>query len=90
MGLKKKNGLTIVLFTSDLNSVINSDYLYLLEDFKIKVGGKPLELLCDDQIFYQSNLEVPFMSDLSTKLKMYDLIDNLYLNMEELVDKIWK
>lgn len=90
MGLKNKNTLTIVHFTSDLKDVVNSDYLYLLEDFNIKVGGKPLELLCDDQIFYQSNLEVPFMIDLSTKLKMYGLIDNLYLDMEELVDKIWK
>lgn len=90
MGLKNKNGLTIVHFTSDLNSVLNCDYLYLLENFKIKVSGKPLELLCDDQMFYQSNLEVPFMIDLSTKLKMYGLIDNLYLDMEELVDKIWK
>jgi len=90
ISLKKKNSLTIVHFTSDLNNVINSDCLYLLENFKIKVSGKPLELLCDDQIFYQSNLEVPFMVDLSTKLKMYGLIDNLYLDMEELVDKIWK
>lgn len=90
IGLKKKNGLTVVYFTSDMNGVINSDCLYLLENFKIKVSGKPLELLCDDQMFYQSNLEVPFMIDLSTKLKMYGLIDNLYLDMEELVDKIWK
>lgn len=90
ISLKEQSGLTIVHFTSDLTNVINSDYLYLLDNFSIKESGNPLELLIDDQLFYQSGLEVPFMIDLSIKLKMYGLIDKVYLNMEELVDNIWK
>ena len=88
--LKNDNKLTIIYFSSKLDDVIKSDYLYLLENFCIKKGGIPLEILGDDQLFYQSGLEIPFMIDLSIKLKMYGLIDNIYLNMEELVDKIWK
>ena len=90
MKLKKNKGLTIIHFTSNMGNVLKSDYLYLLDNFKIKESGRPLKLLSDDKLFYESNLEVPFMVDLSTKLKMYGLIDNLYLDMEELVDKIWK
>lgn len=90
MKLKKNKDLTIVYFTSNMDNVLGSDYLYLLDNFKIIESGRPLTLLSDDKLFYESNLEVPFMVDLSTKLKMYGLIDNLYLDMEELVDKIWK
>jgi len=87
---RKKSDLTIVNFTNNLYNIVNSDKLCLLEKFAVKKIGKPMELLEDDQLFYQSGLEVPFMVDLSIKLKMYNLIDKVYLDMEELVNSIWK
>lgn len=87
---RKKNDLTIVNFTNNLYNIVNSDELCLLEKFAIKKTGKPMELLEDDQLFYQIGLEVPFMIDLSIKLKMYNLIDKVHLDMEELVNNIWK
>lgn len=90
MKLKNNNDLTIVYFTTRLDDIVNCDYLYLLDSFCIKKSGSPLVLLEDDQTFYESGLEVPFMIDLSIKLKMYGLIDKMYLDMEELVDMIWK
>lgn len=86
----KQKGLTIVHFTTNLNEVIKSDCLCLLNDYTIKKSGNPLELLEDDQLFYQCGLEIPFMIDLSVKLKMYNLLDSVCLNMEEVVNKLWK
>ena len=33
---------------------------------------------------------MPFMVDLSIKLKYYNLLDKLIYNMEEMVDTLWK
>ena len=43
----------------------------------------------NDKLFYDHNLEIPFMIDLSIKLKMYNLIDKKYSNMKAMVDDIW-
>lgn len=82
--------ITVINFTKDLNEVINSDNLVLLDKFSIKKMGIPMELLIDDQLFYDCGLEIPFMVDLSIKLKMYNLVDKVYLNMEDMVNEIWK
>ena len=36
-----------------------------------------------------NNLEIPFMVDLSIKLKMYNLIDKEYSSMKAMVDDLW-
>ena len=82
--------ITVINFTKDLNEVINSDNLVLLDKFSVKKIGVPMELLIDDQLFYDCGLEIPFMVDLSIKLKMYNLVDKVYLNMEDMVNEIWK
>lgn len=82
--------LSVINFTKDLNEGIISDFLVLLDKFSVKKSGSPMELLDDDQLFYECGLEVPFMVDLSIKLKMYNLIDKIYLDMEDMVNEIWK
>ena len=87
---KKKNTITIVLSTSDLEDTIYSDYLYILDKGKIVVEGKPLDVLKEDIIINRVGLELPFMVDLSLKLEFYELIDDIELDMEQLVNKLWK
>ena len=35
-------------------------------------------------------IEIPFIVDLSSKLKLYGLIDDIYFDEETLVNDIWK
>ena len=50
----------------------------------------PLDVLKEDNVINKLGLSMPFMLDLSIKLKDYELIDELSLDMEGLVDILWK
>ena len=85
----EKENLTIINFTSSLNSAFSSDKLILLSNFKIIGEYLPSDLYNDDKLFYQNGLEIPFIVDLSVKLKIYGLIDKNYTSIEKMVDDIW-
>lgn len=83
------NGMTIINFSSSLTSAYDSDKFILLDNFKIIGEYTKHDIYKDDKFFYEHDLEIPFMIDLSIKLKMYNLIDKEYLNMKAMVDDIW-
>lgn len=87
---KEKHNLTIVLATNNLEEVLDSDYLYILDKGEIVIEGKPLVVLREDKIISRLGLTMPFMVDLSLKLEAYELIDSIELDMEALVNKLWK
>ena len=43
-----------------------------------------------DTLLNRIGLELPFIIDLSSKLKLYGLIDDLYVDIDKLVFDIWK
>lgn len=87
---QKKEHLTIIMTTSDLNETLHSDYLYILNDGNIVLEGKPVEVLKEDNTLNKLGLNLPFMIDLSVKLMDYDLINEIELDMDMLVNKLWK
>ena len=87
--LKKlvKNGLTVISFTKKLD--LEVDKIILLDNYSVLGEYLPSKVYEDDKLFYSHNIEIPFITDLSIKLKMYDLLDKEYTDMKEMVDKIW-
>ena len=83
------NGMTIINFTSFLDSAYDSDKFILLDDYKIIGEYTKHDIYKDDKFFYEHNLEIPFMIDLSIKLKMYSLVDKEYSSMKAMVDDLW-
>ena len=67
-----------------------SYYLYIIGNKKIILEGKPLEVLEKDNILNKVGLNIPFMADLSVKLKDYDLIDSIILDKDRMVNILWK
>ena len=65
-------------------------YLYILDKGKIALEGKPLDILKEDNIINKIGLKIPFMIDLSVKLQDYDLISEMTLDMNGMVNKLWK
>ena len=82
-------GMTIINFTSSLETAYYSDKLILLDNYQVVGEYTPRDIYKDDKLFYEHNLEIPFIVDLATKLKMYNIIDKEYLSMIEMVDDIW-
>jgi len=81
---------TIIYTTTNLEDTIGLDYLYIISDGKIILEGEPLNTLQKDNIINKIGLRIPFMIDLSVKLKDYNLLSDLELDPEGMVDKLWK
>lgn len=87
---QKEENITIIMTTSDLNETLYSDYLYIINDGSIVLEGTPIEVLKEDNTLNKLGLNLPFMIDLSVKLMDYELIDKIELDMDMLVNKLWK
>jgi energy-coupling factor transport system ATP-binding protein len=88
--LHKDMGLTIITVTHSLEETYESNRMVVISDGKVMVEGPTLEVLKEDRIFNRIGIEVPFMVDLSLKLILYGLIDHVILNMDEMVNALWK
>ncbi len=86
----KKKGITIVFTTNHLEDTLYSDQLYLLEKGKVSLKGTPLEVYQKEEEVSHMGLSLPFFADLSSKLKFYNLLDEIILDEEKLVDTLWK
>ena len=82
--------LTIIMTTSNLNETLFTDYLYIIYNGKVFLEGKPLDILIKDNVLNKIGLQLPFMVDLSVKLQDYNLIEEIELDMNRMVDKLWK
>lgn len=81
--------LTVINFTSNLNNIIDSDRIIILNNFKFIKETTFYEIYDNDKLFYDNGLEIPFIFDVVNKLKMYNLIYKDYTDMKGLVDDIW-
>lgn len=88
--LKSINNLTIILSSNDLELSTLSDKLIILNNGEVVLDGDTFLVLKEDSLLNKVGLEVPFMIDLSTKLKYYSLLDDIELDMNRMVDKLWK
>lgn len=86
----KEKRVTILSFTHNLEEAICSDRLVILNDGKIVVDGAFPYVFSEERVMRKIGLEVPFAIELSQKLMVFGLIDDLELNLERLVSKLWK
>lgn len=87
---QKQEKNTIILATNNLTITMYSDYLYILNNGEIVLEGKPIDILTKDNFINKIGLDLPFMVDLSVKLKDYDLIENIETDIDKMVGKLWK
>lgn len=88
--LNKKEKMTIIMATTNLENVLDTDYIYILSNGGIALEGVPYMVLQDDNIINKLGLDIPFMMDLSVKLKDYNLLKDICLDMEGMVELLWK
>lgn len=86
----EKNNLTIILTTIDLEDSLDCDYLYIINKGNIVIEGTPINVLKEDTIIKRLGLSIPFMVDLSLKLEFYEILDDIELDMDRMVNTLWK
>ena len=78
------------MITSLLECNLLSDYTYIIDHGEIVLEGNPIEVLEKDNVLNKAGLNLPFMMDLSVKLRDYDLVEEIELDMEKMVNILWK
>lgn len=88
--IHKETDITILMITHDTNDSLYGDNIILMQDGSIIAQGTKEEIYQYEKLFRELDLELPFMVDLSIKLKYYGLVDKIIYSMNEMVDVIWK
>ena len=79
-----------------INVITNSEYLFLsnnvviMNNYKAVLCGSVASVIEGNSILPYMGIKLPFVVDLSNNLKLYGLIDKIYLENRKLVDKLWK
>ena len=87
--LKTYKNKTIIYITSNKEDIVYFKRTMLLDN-KVLLHDDTIKLMEEEKSFKLISQDLPFMASLSLKLKYYDLIDKPILNMDRMVDKIWK
>ena len=85
----KENSI-IINTTINLEDSLYSDYLYIINDKKIALEGLPIQVLEKDNVINKIGLKLPFMIDLSVKLRDYNLVEDIELDKDRMVETLWK
>lgn len=85
---QKEQKLTIILVTHNLEDTLYSDRIILLDKGKITLDKTKEEMYSDDKL-EKLGFKLPFIVKLSHNLMLYNLIDKIYFDEKELVDKLW-
>lgn len=86
----KKEKIKYIIVSNDLNDLFNTDITYVLNEGTIIAIGASQKMLLEEKFLKRLGFTLPFMIDLSLKLKDYNLIKEIYLDKELLVNKLWK
>jgi energy-coupling factor transport system ATP-binding protein len=88
--IRRRNNLTIINITHDMEQSLYGDDIIVLNGGKIFLSGPKEEVFKQEKELTKLGIELPFMASLSLKLKFYGLVDEMIFDMDEMVDKLWK
>jgi len=86
----KSNNVNFINVTNNIEEVLCTENLIVYVNDKIIAEGNTLELLKEEKLFKRLGFNLPFIINLSTLLKDYNLVNNIYLDKESLVNDLWK
>ena len=87
--LNREKGVTVILITHYMEEVVDADYIYVMENGKIIMDGKPREIFSRVDELKAHRLDVPQVTLLADELRKSGLpIPKGILTREDLVDAI--
>lgn len=80
----------ILVATNNVEDSLYGSRVILLDKGKIILDDNLDSFYNNEEILKNCGIRLPFMVDLSINLKLYNTINDIYFDMEKLVDDIWK
>ena len=90
MYLKSLKDKIIIFTTNDPEDLMITNNILLLNNGQIIGFDKKDKLFENEEIFTKNGLKLPFIIDLSHKLKSYGLIDHIIYDEREMAKVLWK
>ena len=85
----KKIGIKFLYCTSDVEDLISFSYTIIIANKIVAMEGKTSLILKEEKLMKLLGYSLPFYVNLSTQLKYYGLLDEIYYNKEQLGDHLW-
>lgn len=86
--LKEKNK-RIINYTSNIEETLMLEYIIIIQNDIIIMEGLKESVLQEEKIIKKLGFSLPFIVDLSSGLKYYDLVAKIYFDNERLVNDLW-
>lgn len=86
---QEEQKLTIILITHNLEDTLYADRIIVLDKGKIILDNNKEEIYKDDKL-EKIGFKLPFIVKLSHNLMLYNLIDKIYFDEKDLVNKLWQ
>lgn len=86
--LNKENKMTIILITHYMDEALLADRIGVMNNGNLTNIGTPKEIFGNPDILNNNSLELPISCDISYSLVKQNILNNIYLNDEDLVEAI--
>ena len=86
----KRKSITLVCVSTNIELALDFDYMIVLDKGSIAIEGKTLQVLEQEKVLKRLGIGLPFYVDLSIQLKLYGLVQEVYLTKEDLRGALWK
>ena len=90
MYLKSLKDKIIIFTTNDPEDLMEATNILLLNNGQILGFDKKDKMFENEDVFIKNGLKLPFMIDLSHKLKSYNLIDHIIYDERQMAKALWK
>ncbi len=87
---KIKKNTSIVITSSNMEHILKFDHVLVIGNKQIIIDGKPKEVLSQDNELSKLGLTIPPMIDLSLKLQFYGVLDDIIVDVDRMVETLWK
>lgn len=87
---KKEKNMTIIMITHDMEDIMDSDRIIVMDKGKIVMDGTVVSVFKKYSKLFNLGIKVPFVIDLSLRLMNKGVLSHVYLDMGKLVDDLWK
>lgn len=88
--IQKKRNMTIIHITHDMEDTLYGDDIIVLNQGKIVIQDRKINVYEQEKTLKKLGFDLPFLASLSIKLRYYGLVDHILLDMDKLVNHLWK
>jgi energy-coupling factor transport system ATP-binding protein len=86
--IHREHNMTIISITHDIEEVVKSDYVFVMNEGEFVMQGKPQDVLLHANKLIDIDLDVPFTVKMSLALKKHGIHIDEPMNMKRMVDQL--